>query len=617
MNSFRIHAKSFRERHRSSMTENQILIILIIIIALVLFIWEKWRYDFVALSCLFIGVFTGIIPASSAFTGFGHPAVITVAAVLILSKGLAQNGVTDIIVQALEPLTKNFTSYMCGLCFTAMILSAFMNNVGALALLMPVAIATAMKVNKSPSYVLMPLAFSSILGGLCTLIGTPPNIVISSFREKSLGSAFSMFDFTPVGLVVACVGVLFICFVGWRFLPKTRTSKKPLEDLLDIDTYVTEMIVKQDSPIIGVKHSDMLERAKKDDIDILGLIRHNQRYVMVPKNQLYQAGDIIIVEADPNDMSKFIANHGLDILGSDDTNGKLKKSETSTDAEQDLVEAVVGPNSSIAQKYVEDIAFKRRYGIQLLGVSRQGHPYRGRLKTFLLKVGDVLLLKGHGERLTASISNFNLLPLAERHIRLSSHSKLYHAIGIFVGAILLTATGMVSAPVSLSVGALLMVLTKTLDVKEFYESIEWPIIVLLGAMIPISTAFETTGAASLLVQSFLGSNPHLSAVTLLMILLISTMLLTDIMNNAATSIIMAPIAVSLAQSLEVNPDTFLMTVTVGASCSFLTPIGHQNNALVLGPGGYKFSDYWRIGLPRDVLIVVVAIPMILLVWPLS
>ncbi len=598
------------------MTENQILIILIIFAALILFVWEKWRYDFVALGCLLVGVFVGVVPTETAFTGFGHPAVITVAAVLILSKGLAQNGVTDLIAQALQPLTKNFFFYLGGLCFTAMILSAFMNNVGALALLMPVAISSAMKANKSPSYVLMPLAFSSILGGLCTLIGTPPNIIIASFRYKSLGEPFSMFDFTPVGFVVATCGILFICLLGWRFLPKTRVSKKPLEDLLDIDTYVTEISVKPDSPIIGSKHTDMQKKAAKSEVEILGLIRHSQRYVMVPKNQLYKAGDIIIVESDPNDLNTFCANNGLEIIGSDDAS-KRKKTDNKQDQDLELIEVVVGPNANIADKQVEDIAFSRRYGINLMGVSRQGHPYKGRLKSFILRVGDVLLLQGISERLSASITNFGLLPLAERSLRLSGQKRLYHAIGIFAAAILLTALKVTTAPIAMSVGALLMILTKTLDIKDFYDSIEWPIIVLLGAMIPLSMAFETTGAANAVVNYFIDVSPDLSNLGYLTAILIITMLLTDIMNNAATSIIMAPIAVSIAQSLEVNPDSFLMAVAIGASSSFLTPIGHQNNALVLGPGGYKFTDYWRMGLPLDIIIVCVTIPMITLIWPLG
>lgn len=597
------------------MSQDQILILILIFIAFVMFIWEKWRYDFVALGCLLGGVFIGVVTPETAFSGFGHPAVITVAAVLILSKGLAENGVTDLIAQALQPFNKNFMLYLSSLCFTAMVLSAFMNNVGALALLMPVAISSAMKADRSPSYVLMPLAFSSILGGLCTLIGTPPNIIIASFRQKSLGETFHMFDFTPVGFVVATCGILFICLVGWRFLPKSRTSKKPLEDLLDIDTYVTEITVKTAAPIIGVKHYDMLAKAKKSDIEILGLIRHNQRYVVVPKNQIYKAGDIIIVEADPNNLNDFCNTHGCEVIGSEDA-AKKKTEKEKTDDSNELIEVVIGANSTITDKQVDDIAFNRRYGINLMGVSRQGHPYKGRLKTFILKTGDVLLLKGNSERLSAAISNFSLLPLAERPLRLTGTRNLYHAITIFAGAVLLTAFKITTAPIAMSLGALAMVLTKTLDIRDFYNSIEWPIIVLLGAMIPITMAFESTGAAARVVTILIEYSPDLSDVTYLIAILVITMFLTDVMNNAATSIIMAPIAISLSQNLELNPDSFLMAVAIGASSSFLTPIGHQNNALILGPGGYKFSDYWRMGLPLEILIVTVAVPMILMVWPL-
>ncbi len=606
------------------MEQDQVIILLIILLALVLFVWEKWRYDVVALGAMLLGVFLGVIPASDAFSGFGHPAVITVAAVLILSRALANSGVTDLIVSLLDPLTNNFYLYLFALCFVAMVLSAFMNNVGALALLMPVAIATSTKAGHSPSLILMPLAFSSVLGGLGTLIGTPPNIIISTFREQSLGEPFSMFDFSPVGAVVAACGGLFICLVGWRLIPKTRVSKRPLQDLLDIESYVTEIQLNGDSSLINTRHSHLEELTKKANIEILGLIRHAQRFVVVPQNQVYQEADILIVDADPTDLDRFCSKHGFTIKGTDESHKKEGNGDddSSTDPKKEqedleLIEVVIGPNSGANAHQVEDIAFRRRYGVNLLGVSRQGHPYKGRLKAFHLKVGDVLLLRGTTERLSALISTMGLMPLAERRLKLGGHKNLFKAIGIFAFAITLTALKIVPAPVAMSVGALLMVLTRTLALKEFYESIDWSIIVLLGAMIPISMAFEYTGAANFLVSSLIGESPLLSPVFLLSLILIITMFLTDIMNNAATSIIMAPIAVSIAQSLEVNPDSFLMAVAIGASSSFLTPIGHQNNALVLGPGGYKFSDYWRMGLPLEMIIALVAVPMILLVWPLQ
>lgn len=606
------------------MEQDQVIILLIIFLALVLFVWEKWRYDIVALGAMLFGVFLGVIPASEAFSGFGHPAVITVAAVLILSKALANSGVTDLIVSTLTPLTGNFYIYLFALCFVAMVLSAFMNNVGALALLMPVAIATSTKIGRSPSLILMPLAFSSVLGGLGTLIGTPPNIIISTFREKSLGEPFSMFDFSPVGAVVALGGVLFICLIGWRLIPKTRVSKRPLQDLLDIDSYVTEIQFNADSSLINTRHSHLEGLAKKADIEILGLIRHAQRFVVIPKNQVYQGGDILIVNADPTDLDRFCAKQGFTIKGSDEAHKKEENTDDSLDSdpkkkkeELELVEVVVGSNSGATDRQVGEIGFRRRYGINLLGVSRQGHSYKGRLKAFDLKVGDVLLLRGTTERLSALITALGFMPLAERRLKLGGHKNLFKAIAIFTFSITLTALKILPAPVAMSIGALLMVITRTLPLKEFYDTIDWPIIVLLGSMIPISMAFEYTGAANFLVNFFIGDTPTLSPLFLLTIILLLTMFLTDIMNNAATSIIMAPIAVSIAQSLEVNPDSFLMAVAIGASSSFLTPIGHQNNALVLGPGGYKFSDYWRMGLPLEMIIAVIAIPMILLVWPLQ
>lgn len=606
------------------MEQDQVIILLIILLALILFVWEKWRYDVVALGAMLLGVFLNVIPAGDAFSGFGHPAVITVAAVLILSKGLANSGVTDFIVGALTPLTNNFYLYLFALCFVAMVLSAFMNNVGALALLMPVAISTSTKVGRSPSLILMPLAFASLLGGLGTLIGTPPNIIISTFREKSLGEPFSMFDFSPVGAVVALGGLFFICLIGWRLIPKTRVSKRPLQDLLDIESYVTEIQFNEDSSLINSRHAHLEELAKKANVEILGLIRHAQRFVVIPKNQIYQKADILIVNADPTDLDRFCAKQGFTIKGSDDSHKKEENTDETLSSdpkkqteELELIEVVVGSSSGANDRQVGEIGFHRRYGVNLLGVSRQGHSYKGRLKAFDLKVGDVLLLRGTTERLSAIISALGFMPLAERRLKLGGHKNLFKAIAIFSFAVALTALKVFPAPVAMSLGALIMVLTRTLPLKEFYDSIDWPIIVLLGSMIPISMAFEYTGAANFLVNFFIGDTPTLSPLVLLTGMLILTMLLTDIMNNAATAIIMAPISVSIAQSLEANPDSFLMAVAIGASSSFLTPIGHQNNALILGPGGYRFSDYWRMGLPLDIIIVLITIPMILLVWPLQ
>ena len=593
----------------------QIIIISLLGLTFGLLAWGKWRFDFVALGALIVGVIFGVIPGDTAFDGFSHPAVITVAAVLILSRGLAASGVTDLISTFLDRLQGSFSVYLFALCFIAMILSSFMNNVGALALLMPVALKGAKKADWPPSMILMPLAFSSVLGGLMTLIGTPPNIIVSSFRQKSFGYSFEMFDFSPVGSVIAGAGVLFICLIGWRLIPTARAGKKNLQDLLEIDSYVTEVEVSEKSPLIEISYKEARIRAQELEVELLGLIREGQRYLVIPKNQLLKSGDLLIIEASALALGHFVSKNKLQMQGAEEDPG-LIKALALPHAEDNLVEVVVSSGSALVGRIVDDVDFNRRYGVTLLAVSRQGHPYKGRLRSFQIEVGDVLLLSAPAEHVSALIGSFGLMPLAERRLNLGGNKNFYKAIAIFIAAIALAGFKILSAPVALTLGGLVMVLTRTLTMRDFYDAIDWPVLMLLGAMIPIGTAFETTGAAGYIVTALIGESPALGAVMLLTLLLGVTMCLTDVMNNAATAIIMAPIAISFAQKLEANPDSFLMAIAVGASCSFLTPIGHQNNALVLGPGGYKFGDYWRLGLPLEILIVIIAVPTILWIWPL-
>lgn len=595
------------------MTSAQLIIITLILVTLIFFIIEKIRYDFVALGALIIGVLSGVIPSVSAFEGFGHPAVITVAAVLILSRALGLSGATTLLTKIATPLRHNFTLLTVALCFIAAFLSAFMNNVGALALMMPVAINAAQQADRSPSEILMPLSFASILGGLITLIGTPPNVVIASFREKNLGASFDLFDFTPVGIVIAALGTLFISTIGRKLIPRNRRSAKPLTDLMRIDTYVTELEIQSASKLVGAPHHQALREAQRHEVEILGIIRGKQRLLVVPQNYQYRSGDVLIIEGDAPHIDDYITDYKLVISGpyEEDTRQNWVDPE-----DLETMEVTVGEHSSLMGRSVEEIRFFQRFNIKLLAVSRQGHSHRGRLKFFRVLAGDVLLLQGERASLGEFVRSRKLLPLANRNLNIGGTRKLWSCLAIFLLAILATVLGITSAPVAFVAGALGMVVFRIIPIREFYECIDWPIIILLGAMIPISNAFETTGAAEYIVTSLI-AHITLSPAIIVGSLLIITMFLTDVMNNAATSLIMAPIAVTVAQKLQVSPDTLLMAVAVGASCSFLTPIGHQNNALIMGPGGYKFGDFWRLGLILEIIIALVGIPIILTVWPLQ
>ncbi len=590
----------------------QIAILVLIGAILILFIWGRWRYDLIAFTALLVAVVIGLVEPMEAFIGFGHPAVVTVAAVLIISRALSNSGLIDLLVKGLDPAAERGQSLHIGFIGTvSALLSAFINNVGALALLMPVALKSAAKVKRSPGFILMPLAFASILGGTITLIGTPPNIIIANYRVKAGGEAFSMFDFTPVGAVVALVGLVFVAFLGWRLIPAARRAKQDDGSLFEIEAYITELSVPEDSSLLGKGRRQIEAEFEKLEIEFVGLIRAHQRIHSATWRGRVSAGDILVLEADPEGIDKAVSGFGLDMVGSGaEVSDDLKSDEVA------LVEAVVSPAGMIENRTASGVHLRGRFGVNLLAISRQGRPIKTRLHTMRLRAGDVLLLQGPVDQMPTILGDIGCLPLAERGLKIGKPERAWLSLAVFVAAIIFMSLGLVAAPIALGLAAMAMLFLNVASLREAYDSINWPVIILLGAMIPIGGALETTGATDLITETILGIGGGVSPIVVLTILLIVTMTLSDIVNNAATAVIMAPIAFGLAERLQVNADAFLMAVAIGASCAFLTPIGHQNNTLILGPGGYRFGDYWRMGLPLEIIIVAVSVPMILWVWPL-
>ncbi len=591
-------------------TYDQTVSIGLLVAALALFVWGRWRYDLVAFAVLIAGVILGAVPGGEAFRGFGHPAVITVAAVLVVSRGLAVSGAVEFVTAHLIREESGRTVQIVSLCAVATVLSAFINNVGALALLLPVALQTAARAERSPAMILMPLSFASILGGLTTLIGTPPNIIVSSIRAERLGEPFSMFDFSPVGVAVALVGVAFVALIGWRLIPAERMKRKAREERYDIEDYVAEAQVPKKSKLAGRTLAEISDDAEAEEVNVVGLIR-GRKELRLRRRLEIREGDVILFEAAPDALHKVISDFKLEVI----TPGGSVTEDLRSD-EISLVEAVVQARAQIEGRTVGELRLAARYGVNLLAVSRQGRPYRGRLRNFQVRAGDVLLLQGDVDQIPSVLNTLGCLPLAERGVQLGRARQGTLSLFVFAAAILAMTTGALSAPVALAAAALAMPLLGIVTLRETYDSIDWPILVLLGALIPVGEALESSGAADLLaggLGELAGSMPSLALAALLMII---TMSLSNIINNAATAVVMAPIGISLADALGVSPDPFLMAVAVGASCAFLTPIGHQNNTLVMGPGGYRFGDYWRMGLPLQILIVAVSVPMIAFVWPL-
>jgi len=589
-------------------TNDQLILFALLGLVFVFLVWGRWRYDLVAFIALLAALLTGIVPVDRAFSGFGHPATVIIALVLIVSRGLSNSGAIELLARFVVNRGRSLGTHIGVMGGLAAALSALMNNVAALAMLMPLELQAAEKAGRSPSLSLMPISFASILGGMITLIGTPPNIVIAEYRAEALGAPYRMFDFTPVGLACAVAGLLFVTLVGWRLLPPSRQAPGSGKTLFDLADYIAEVRVPKGSSVIGKRVAELDEMAAEADVEIVGLIRRGQRMPGLARRTEIRAGDVLVLEARPEEIEDFIGAAGLEHVGS---------GTSALDAEDlALVEAVVPESSRLAGRAARSVRLLYRYGVALVGVSREGQRFRERVRDLELRPGDVLLLLGTDERVGDAIIRLGCLPLRDRGQRVIQRHKVWLAVGIFAAAIVLAGSGLIYLPVALGCVVALMALTNIVPLREIYDSIEWPVIVLLGSMIPIGGALEATGGTQLIATGLVDVASGFSPVVVLTLLIIVTMTLSDVMNNTATAVIAAPVAVEIASQLEVNPDPFLMGVAVAASCAFLTPIGHKNNTLIMGPGGYRFGDYWRMGLPLEILVVVVSVPAILIFWPL-
>ena len=487
-------------------------------------------------------------------------------------------------------------------------LSALMNNVAALALLMPVDLQAAYKANRSPALTLMPLSFASILGGMITLIGTPPNIIIAQFRGDRLGDPFAMFDFAPVGIVCAVVGILFITTIGRRLIPKERTLASPQQELRALGQYVAELRVPEEATVVGKRVSELDPIITEQAATVLGLVRHGRRLPGAARREDVRAGDRLVISINSENLDQLVGELGLEYV--------RRATEDNEEDELTLVEVVVPEGARIEGRSANSMRLLSSHDVTLIGVSRQGRPFREDIRKLNIEAGDVLLLLGPSDRLLDITNLMGCLPLAERGLKIIQRDKALIAVGVFVGAVLLASFGVLYLPVALGAAVTILVATKIVPLRQLYESVEWPVIVLLGSMIPIGMALEESGGTQILAQAILDLLAGSSEIVVLTVLMIFTMTLSDVMNNTATAVIAAPIAIDIADSLNVSADPFLMCVAVAASCAFLTPIGHKNNTLIMGPGGYHFRDYWRMGLPLEVLIIIVGIPTILWIWPL-
>lgn len=595
----------------AGMTMGQMSILAILALTVAAFLYGRWRHDVVALGALVATVLAGLVPTAEAFDGFGHPAVITVACVLVLSRALQVTGAVDVLARRVIPRGGGPATVLAVLCGLGAFLSSFMNNVGALALLMPLALQLAPRIGLTPGRLLMPLAFTTVLGGTVTLIGTPPNLIIAGLRERTGAEPFGMFDFTPVGLAVTVVGVAFIALVGWRLVPIRNGTGT---DSFDAGAYMTELLVPEGAKAIGQTLADVEARLQDIGGQIVALERRGI-YIPAPRQtRAIESGDILVIEGEVGALIDTAMPLGLKLAARapDVVDAVARPTE-----ELLLREYVVRPDSPVAGATAADLELRSRHGINLLAVSRGGQRAAVRLRAWRIRSGDVLLLQGAAEALAGFVQDARLVALAPRDLRLPDPAKALTATLVMAAAVLGAASGFVAPELAFACGLLATMVLRTLPLRDIYDSIDWPVIVLLAAMMPVAAAMETTGAAALIADVLMQSMALGHPVIALILLMAVTMTLSDVMNNAATAAVMGPIALGSAAALGVNPDAYLMAVALGASCSFLTPIGHQNNTLILGPGGFRFGDYWRLGLPLELIALVVGVPAILWAFPLQ
>ncbi|KAA3634722.1 MAG: SLC13 family permease [Proteobacteria bacterium] len=594
------------------MPSDQTLLFTLLVAIFAMLIWGRVRYDAVAFGALATAVVIGVVPVDNAFDGFGHPATVIIALVLIVSRALSNSGVVDLIARWVSHLSSSLFTHISVMSAVAAALSAVMNNVAALALLMPVDVNTAKKAGRSPALTLMPLSFASILGGMITLIGTPPNIIVAAFREETLGESYGMFDFTPVGVACAVVGVLYVSLIGWRLIPRGRRESDSSKELFELKDYIAEVRVAENSKTIGKQVRELDELCESHGVAVIGLIRNGRRMPGGARRIEIAEGDVLAIEADAKTIDAFAGDAGLEYEATE----PRENAEADLPSELKLVEAVVRPGARIEGRSARSMHLLDHYGVTLLGVSREGTRFRQQIRTLKLAAGDVLLLLGPEERVTDIIDWIGALPLASRELELTQRRKAGLTVGIFAAAIACASAGLLYLPVALAIACILFVASGVVRGRQVYDSVEWPVIVLLGSMIPLGTALEHSGGTDLLADLLVSVAGSYGPITVLTVFMITTMTLSDVLNNTATTIIAAPVGFSIAGALNVSPDPFLMSVAVAASCAFLTPIGHKNNTLILGPGGYRFGDYWRMGLPLEILIVAVGVPTILWFWPL-
>ncbi|CAN5485018.1 SLC13 family permease [soil metagenome] len=590
------------------MTVPQMLSVAVLAGMMALFIWGKFRYDVTAILALLASLALGIVTPKEAFTGFSDDIVIIVGSALVISAAVQRSGVIETLLSLVGKRVRRVRSQLLLLTASVGFASALVKNIGALAMLMPAAFQMAKKSKTSPSVFLMPMSFASLMGGLITLVGTSPNIIVSRVREEMTGQPFKMFDYAPVGLGLTVMALIFLRF-GYRLLPRDRRAAPTMGEALNIEDYVTEATVEEGSPAVGETLAAFAERHEQE-VSVSTLLRGGIRSLPFP-DMAIRAGDMLIMSGEPDALERAIVGDKLVLAGQE-----RDVPEGSETDETGVIEAVVGQDSVLDGQTAGRLQLQREHGVNLIAVSRSGERLTKRLGQITLRAGDVIVLQGPLGLLPERLRDLGCLPLAERSLRLGNSRKGLLPVAILAVAMIATATGYVPVAVAFFAAAGLIMASGALPVREAYEHVEWPILIMLGALIPVSDSLRTTGASNLIADWLSHTAATLPPWGAVAMILVAAMAVTPFLNNAATVLVMAPIAATFATQLGYRPEAFLMATAVGAGSDFLTPIGHQCNTLVMGPGGYRFSDYARLGAPLSLMVIVVATPLLLWTWPL-
>lgn len=588
------------------MTTDQMMSLATIGLMMAAFIWGRFRYDLVACGALIVAVAVGIVPQSQAFSGFSDDIVIIVGSALLVSAGVARSGIMEYAIHRFAPQVSSVRAQLALLVIVVTVLSAFVKNIGALAIMIPIAFQFARRSNISPSVFLMPMAFGSLLGGLMTQIGTSPNIVVSRVRQEMTGEPFTMFDFTPVGATLAVTGFIFLVLFYWILPIRTRASAS-IHEAIDIKNYVTEARVVADSTVAGKTLADLLKLGGGQAL-VTSILRSRALHITPFPDVTLREGDILLIEGAPDALDRMVTQAKLSVTGNRDSAG----GEHAATA----VEAIIGENSSLVGGSAQRLALYDRFNVNLLAVSRKGERIQERLGALILRVGDVVVLQGNPQTMPEILRELGCLPLAERPILLGSVRRGIVPVAILLAAMVATAFGLLPVALAFFTAAVAMVAFRVIPLREVYGAIDGPILVMLATLIPVSDSLRSTGATDVISAWLANVASTLPPAGALGLILIVAMAVTPFLNNAATVLVVAPIAASFASTLGYRPEAFLMAVAIGAGCDFLTPIGHQCNTLVMGPGGYKFSDYPRLGMPLSLLVIIVAVPTLMLVWPM-